>query len=193
MSKKNWEPGVATIVDSRMANSWLRTTSLGSGGHVPFRFIADVQPDSGAPAFRVQFTERIDIRVEAPEQGERVRVLFQPGNQTVKFDQSSPRFDPHVARDRRDALASAAPGSAEPGGEVPRTPSDSIAERKRILADYKAEPPREATPQSDLGISSRPAADPLERRLKELARLHEGGVLSDAEFAAAKARVIAET
>jgi hypothetical protein len=53
-----------------------------------------------------------------------------------------------------------------------------------VAAQQPAPPPAAAAP------GAAPGEDPMITKLKELAQLHQAGILSDEEFAAAKARLL---
>jgi hypothetical protein len=69
----------------------------------------------------------------------------------------------------------------------PRRHTDQDRYNLRVQQAYAAT--RRVAPYTPAAADPAAAADPV-ARLRELARLHESGVLSDAEFAAAKAKVI---
>jgi hypothetical protein len=72
---------------------------------------------------------------------------------------------------------------------VPRQPSQQNAYNRQLQEEFAAtrrvappQPTPDATPTA-------PARDPI-ADLKDLAQLHASGVLNDAEFAAAKAKIL---
>lgn len=73
--------------------------------------------------------------------------------------------------------------------------SGRVAHRQASRYEQQAAPqqaaPQQVQPQyAPPQAAPAPEADPDVARLQDLARLHEQGVLSDEEFAAAKARVL---
>lgn len=75
---------------------------------------------------------------------------------------------------------------------LPRAPTDNDAYRRRLQTSFEATrrvaPPRPAPDATAPSSSTDPVA-----RLKELAELHATGMLSDSEFATAKAKVLGPT
>jgi Short C-terminal domain len=69
----------------------------------------------------------------------------------------------------------------------PRTRTDQDGYNLRMQQAYSAT--RKVAPYTPPAAEPAAATDPV-ARLTELARLHESGALSDAEFAAAKAKVL---
>jgi hypothetical protein len=69
----------------------------------------------------------------------------------------------------------------------PRTRTDQDAYNLRMQQAYSAT--RRVAPYTPATSGTAAAEDPV-ARVRELARLHESGALSDAEFAAAKAKVL---
>jgi hypothetical protein len=70
---------------------------------------------------------------------------------------------------------------------LPRSPQEQEA-YNRLLRDAYASTRRVPAPAPEVASTS-PRRDPLDA-LAQLGELHESGVLTDAEFAAAKARVL---
>ena len=58
-------------------------------------------------------------------------------------------------------------------------------------ADAQAQQPQYAPPPPQVAAPQAPAQDDLTSRLNELAQLHTAGVLTDEEFSAAKAKLLA--
>jgi Short C-terminal domain len=69
----------------------------------------------------------------------------------------------------------------------PRTRTDQDGYNLRMQQAYSAT--RRVAPYTPATSEAAAAEDPV-ARLRDLARLHESGALSDAEFAAAKAKVL---
>jgi hypothetical protein len=70
----------------------------------------------------------------------------------------------------------------------PRTRTDQDGYNLRMQQAYSAT--RRVAPYTPAPSGAAAAVDPV-ARLRELAQLHDAGALSDAEFAAAKAKVLA--
>jgi len=214
-----WEPGRATIVALKEIPS-VGTDGLGrklrcyeyvadiqpdSGGPV-FRTTMD-EP----------FNESSDIHGfgwHQPGVGEVMPVKCNPGRQEAKFDAAASRAQAHAQHDQVvaaqtaefDAMAASAPGTAaapssgqaflggQPvsvvnlsGGDIsgvlPEIQQALASGNLADLARVKAELRHQAQPADASG------SDPVEQ-LEKLAGLHASGALSDAEFAAAKAKLL---
>jgi hypothetical protein len=226
--------GTATIVAREQAgwSEWLPAHRS-----FAYHFVADVQPDSGAPVFRAEFTQpQEDIRM--PEVGEQARVRFHPRSEKVELDKSELRNAreqaQELATERFEAIADAPPGSSPPGSAPPSAPAPvpdgqdtladisatagrlragtadltetlaaiksaraagDLAEVDRLKAEFKrrsaASAPSSGQPVAGPAASAA-ASDPLER-LRQLGELHASGVLTDTEFAAEKAKILAGT
>jgi hypothetical protein len=70
---------------------------------------------------------------------------------------------------------------------VSRRQANRWAEQEQPQQQYYQEPPPAPAP-----VAAAPAEDPIEK-LKELGALHEQGILTDEEFAAQKAKILAQT
>lgn len=176
----------------------------GQYNHV-YDYVADVEPDSGAPAFRATFTEMFESDEEyRPVVGDRSRVRFHPKDQSVEFDRSALRDLATAAKasghDRFGAIATAGPGSPAPAASPDPPPpgsggAEEILRASILIARRKgdeAEAERLTAKLESLGGEPRAAPqDPLDR-LAKLADLHERGALTDAEFAAEKAKVLGD-
>jgi hypothetical protein len=161
-----WEPGQATIVAMK------ETAKATSGEHGTFRalyaYAADVRPDGGASAFRTEMDEPFDIPAWfTPGVGDALPVECDPRRGKAKFDmarlKSAMSAQASAAKDEEIAQFDAALRAAP----ASRTPASAT--------------PSAATP-----------GDPLDR-LQELAELHDRATLTDAEFAAAKAKILGES
>ena len=216
-----WEPGQATIIALKEVPS-IGTNALGQKYRC-YEYVADVQPDSGGPVFRTTmdepFNESSDIHGFAwhqPGVGEVMPVKCNPGRKEAKFDAKASRAKARAQHDQLvdaetaqfDAMAGSAPGTTagpSTGGALPLGQGVSVvnlsggdisgalpAIQQALasgnlgdLAQIKAGLRQQADPG---GASS----DPIER-LEKLADLHARGVLSDEEFAAAKAKLLGES
>jgi hypothetical protein len=114
---RGWEGGTATIVARK---------PLSAGPHgitTRWSYVADVRPDSGAPAFRATFDDpRLNGELISPQEGAVVRVKCKPQSKDVKLDRSDPsvserkqhKQEREQADDRFERLASADPGESAP-------------------------------------------------------------------------------
>jgi hypothetical protein len=74
---------------------------------------------------------------------------------------------------------------------VPRQPTQQAAYNRQLQQQFGAtRRVQPAAPASQSAAAPSSSGQDLTARLKELAQLHADGVLSDAEFAAAKAKVL---
>jgi hypothetical protein len=230
MFKRGWESGQARIVgrqtSEHMYRSGLNWYAPTGQYHWVYDYVADVEPDSGAPAFRAEFTELFnddEDHIRRPNVGDQARVKFDPKSREVEFDRAMLRADAKSASEAKkqsfDALARAAPSpppeptpleeiSATVGrlsaaaGDLSETmaaiqrakASGDFAELERLRLEFQARAQQNATAAHDAAAGrSAPAAvgDPLQR-LQNLADLHDRGALTDAEFTAAKAKLLGE-
>jgi hypothetical protein len=72
---------------------------------------------------------------------------------------------------------------------LPRNPTDQDAYRRQMQDSFAATRRVAAPEPSSAPAPPPPDSDPI-NRLKELGQLHASGVLTDAEFAAAKAKIV---
>ena len=76
---------------------------------------------------------------------------------------------------------------------VPRQPTQQVAYNRQLqesyVATHRVAPSSISTEAASAGSSATPRRDPV-ADLKDLAELHKSGVLSDAEFTAAKAKLL---
>ena len=130
------EPGVATIVARK--NVGMRTTG---GISATYEYIADVQPDSGGPAFRATFKAHFsgqfrNAGMHRPDVGEQARVTFDPRRHKIEFDNAALRAQGKASKHARDAsfdaLASGAPGTT-PSASIPNTDADDSIEQARKI------------------------------------------------------------
>lgn len=101
---------------------------------------------------------------------------------TIVTEDNTFSLQAHGARTYKVALSLATAGTALLESAAKGTPPSAAAAPTAQITP----PTTQAT-----GTSSTPASD-LATQLRDLAALHEGGVLSDEEFAAAKARVLGD-
>jgi hypothetical protein len=206
MFGEKWEPATATIV----AKKW-KTGDMESGSI--YEFVADVQANSGAPAFRTEMhkpalTNRVSFR--DPNDGQTVRAEANAKKQQARFDMADPNLTTKHAFDAdKDNFEAAKAGAV---GTTPASPVDALAGedprlqllRVRIktatMQGNQAEVDRltevvrkvEAGELPMPGSAPAPAADPLDRLMK-LADLHAAGALTDEEFAQQKAKILEQT
>lgn len=73
------------------------------------------------------------------------------------------------------------------GQEKAQTQADAAAYQEQQAAAQYAPPPQQYAPPA---APAAPAGDDLVAKIQELAQLHQQGILTDAEFAAAKQRLL---
>jgi hypothetical protein len=218
----HWEPGRATIVALKEIPSigtdgfgqryrsyeYVADVQADSGGAV-FR------TTMGEP-FN-ESSDRHGFRWHQPGVGEVMTVKCDPGRKKAKFDAAAARAQASEQHDQMidaqtaqfDAMAAAAPCSTvgPPSGDVfssgqgvsvvnlsggdisgalpaiqQALASGNLADLAKIKADLRQQ----------MGAAGASRPDPVES-LEKLAHLHAGGVLTDAEFAAAKAKLLSES
>jgi Short C-terminal domain len=134
------------------------------GAHAVYRLKLRVSPPDGPP-FEVEITDqwRTDHFIYEPRLGERVSVLYDPGNHS------------------KVVLG----GQSAKGGTEMSKGSAGQDDELALLAALDAEEQPAAPP------AGAPAGGPGRLdQLKQLGELHASGVLTDDEFAAEKARIL---
>lgn len=175
----DWEPAEAVIVTERPLTNWTR--QVGGSVGVPHEYVADVTA-SGQPTFRATFHEPLTHgHYDHPKAGDRVKVLFQSKSKKVKLDPQY-KIGGHDQEKERDSafneLADAAPGTS-PAGQ---------AAQSRVLR-----PPAEGDEPGVTRLAPPgPPASSAADQLAKLAELRQSGALSDSEFEAEKAKVLAQ-
>ena len=172
-----WEFGRATIVARQVHEGMYHAQGPTGPYHTTYDYVADVEPDSGAPAFRATFTELFTGDIERqPDVGDQARVKFHAKDHKTKFD--------------RSALAEEA--SAEKDAD--RREFDALAHSAPAASAAAARPAPSDPPGPAQAPAAGPADGPVDRlkRLEELAGLRDRGVLSEAEFAAEKQKILAD-
>jgi hypothetical protein len=167
------------------------TSPATTGEHGWFRalyvYVADVQPDSGTAVFRTELDEPFDIPGWfTPGVGDVLPVHCDPRHGKAKFDmgrlKAATKARASAVKDEQaaafDAARRAAPGTTVPG---------TLGDARMVVLDGLSAGAGDAGPQSPAG-----SGDSLDR-LQTLADLHDRGALTDAEFAAAKAKILADT
>lgn len=124
MLGRRWEPGKATIV----AEAELASVD----GYSAVQWVAEVQPDSGAPAFRAELKPPLKNRTfNPPGKGAVVRVKFDPKSLHAKFDTSDPSLDLGSVREQEqkdfNAALAAVPGTAAPSSSAGAQRQDGSA------------------------------------------------------------------
>lgn len=196
----DWEKGEATIVARNNAN---RSTS-GDGLTTDYEFVADVRPAKGR-VFRATIqTPVIATNFWAPDVGDQVLVLIDAKHGKVKFDKDDPRIDykaRKAARNARfDQTANAAPGTVAqpdqlraqrvlPAGMFSGDPAQTNAAVEALrAAALQAMASGNVVSFGSPGVAAG-TADPT-TRLAMLDALKQKGLMSEAEYAAARQRVI---
>ncbi len=209
----NWDRGEATIV--------ARNAKYSSDGSVAtYEFVADVSPID-APPFRATIHEpTIATDFWAPSIGDVVSVLIKSKDSKVKFDKDDERLSvkAYEARTKQafvdvqnqplgtpvgssqpwspagSATDGALPDSViaklaqlgiAPGGQMQILGRDS-AQAQAVLAAFGI------TPASAVASAASAAAPSAETRLARIATLHQQGLLTDAEYATQRERIISE-
>jgi hypothetical protein len=174
----NWEPGVATIVERA------RKTSMGA--NPMYHYAADIQPHSGGPAFRAALEQPLLASTfRPPGIGQTVKVKVDRERGIARFDRSDPALSIYTAeKERRKAQRHALEESLH---ETPGQSGSTVAQRRGDMGEV-------ARLQAKLAARTErtPGAEPVDslERLERLAALHDRGVLTDAEFAAEKAKIL---
>jgi hypothetical protein len=195
----DWQPAQAVIVIRHVK----KTSSDGS--IISYEYVADVTPADGA-TFRATVQEPgIASNFWPPSAGDQVSVLIDDKREKVKFDKDDPRLDAKATmsaqKDVFDSVRSSAPGSAI-FGQGSLSP-DSL--RSAIQSAVDAAATGQHVPvvmMGQVGVTGGPGGrggtvgsggpDGAADRLARLDALHQQGVLTDAEYATARARIIAE-
>ena len=216
MFGRGWEPSTATIVMRHEKGG-----GLGTGRPTYYEYLVDVQPLGGGPVFRTTIQQpNHHYSFKPPHEGEVIRVLINPKKNEVKFDEDDPaRSRAEADRLRKEqeeqawAAAQQTPVGSQPAGapgsleasriKIQRTALfvEAIATAKesgdtayvaQLQAAFKAG--ATALPERDDSLPPPAPAGGGDRieRLQKLAELHASGVLTDAEFAAEKARILSE-
>jgi hypothetical protein len=190
--RKRWEFGQARIV-ARQRHKW--TPGAVNKYATKYDYVADVVPDSGLAPFRATFTSTFgsDEIFMAPSIGSQTRVRFKAGGEDVQLDG---KFLVSQERARKDAERKQF-GAA--GAQVTTTTRpanvqqmrDHLQQMRDRLEDLDGENPGSVI-RFRARVSGAGGSDSVER-LERLTDLHDRGVLTDAEFAAEKAKILGET
>jgi hypothetical protein len=181
----HWESAEATIVATQVA-------VITAAGYVNrLEYAVDVHPAVGTD-FRVTLREPKFIKggFHQPQIGDVVGVLFDPKTHDAKFDTSDQRltitFKEQKERAAFEAAASAAPGTAAPG----------LPDQIQVLSGADAAPIVNAllSNESLSGVGAIQAlphdADGPAERLEKLDDLKAKGLVSEAEYAAQRQKII---
>jgi hypothetical protein len=192
MFGRDWERVKAKVVAAReMENKPVYTSHGGGTLRRRYEYVLDVEPPGGRPAFRTSVLSPMNVdKMPTLRVGQVVFVQCHPKAEKVKFDTDEPttRRNPAEIEKKEqaafDAVRDAPPGTRPPGVEsehyVQPTPEQMRANREE----------HEARMQGRRTGGTKPG-DRLQR-LEKLGDLHDRGVLNDAEFAAEKAKILAE-
>ncbi len=161
-------------------------------GYDTYVYVLDVTPDSGEAPFRVEahITLRDTPEFTAPGIGDSARVTFNDKHEHVEFDVDALERATAAAHDQRDAEF-AALAAAPPGTGVPASAAAPLDPELQALMDAEERDAAAAQPGGP-GAGPAPAAPDPVAGLEELADLHARGVLTDAEFAAEKSRILSD-
>lgn len=184
MVGRHWESAEATIVATQVA------VITAAGYKNRLEYAVDVHPANG-PVFRATLREPKFIKggFSQPAIGAVVGVLFNPKSNDAKFDTSDPRLwiTTREEAERRafEAAASASPGTAA-----------GVPVQMQVLSGSDAAPIVNAllSNESLSGVESldalrRGGGDPAER-LEKLDDLKAKGLISDAEYATQRQKII---
>ena len=193
-----WDKAEATIVD--------RTAKFtGDGSVATYTYVADVRLPSGE-TFRATVHEpTIATDFWAPSIRDVVSVLVRPKDRKVKFDKDDERLSVKAYEaGRKPAFEAAAqqPPVTQPATAVPTTAAELPEEIAAKLAQLgfpsgtpmnvvSADSPAGQAALSALTHTAAPVQTP-EARLVQLQSLHDRGLLSDAEYAEQRHRILDE-
>jgi hypothetical protein len=209
MFGRGWEPGSATIV--AMKETSPATTGDGGWYRALYAYVADVQPDSGGAMFRTEMDEPFEIPSWfAPGVGEVLPVQCEPRHGKAKFDmarlKAAAKARASAAKDEQiaefEAARRAAPGTIVPGtlgnpgmvvlGGTTGDRGDVSATIAAALQQVNASPELAQLKRQKSAAQQTDGGDSVDR-LQRLSDLHDRGALTDAEFAAAKAKILGES
>jgi hypothetical protein len=186
MVGRHWESAEATIVATKVA-------VITAAGYVNrLEYAVDVHPANG-PVFRATLREPKFIKggFHQPAVGAVVGVLFDPKSQEAKFDTSDPRIkittQEEAARAAYEAATSAPPGTTVPGvpGQVQvLSGSDAAPIVNALLSN-----PSLSGVEGLQALHPDTGGSPAER-LEKLEDLKAKGLISDAEYAAQRQKII---
>jgi len=203
--RKRWEFGQARIV-ARQRHKWTPGVHAVNKYATKYDYVVDVVPDSGVAPFRATFTSTFgsDEIFLAPNIGTQTRVRFKEGGEDVQLDGkfllSQERARKDAEREQFEVAAKAQSARAPTAPVVRMTTTTNPAEVQHIRDNLqqmreKLERRAAANPGSviRLGVGAAGGGSDPRDRLQRLADLHDRGVLTDAEFAAEKAKILGES
>jgi hypothetical protein len=203
---KGWEYGRARVVAKQQNPDWLPGVHAFNKWSSKWDYVVDVVPDGGGAQFHASFTATFapEDFPSIPAVGAEMPVRFRPGGRDVQIDGKAFLAEVEAAEDAKhqqfEATAAASPGTPpsqtpSPGEPTVRvTTSTDPAEIQRMrerLERLAAENPGSVVKFS-VGGPAGGMPDRLDR-LQQLADLHDRGALTDAEFAAEKAKLLADS
>jgi hypothetical protein len=195
----DWDKAEATIVDRD-------AKFTGDGAVATSTYVADVRL-VGGEMFRATVHEpTIATDFWAPDIGDEVSVLVRAKDRKVKFDKDDERLSVkayHARKKRAFEAAQQQPPGTPPAAWAPGDLPDAVADKLARLGIvpgagaqvFTADP---AQAQAALaafthaGAPAAAAAPTAEARLEQLAEFKERGLLTDDEYAAQRARIIAD-
>jgi len=197
----DWQKATARIV-ARNGN-W-----SGDGMVVDYTYVADVRLPSGETFRATVGDPTIATDFWAPSVGEEVSVLVKSNDRKVKFDKDDPRLsvkEHHAAQRQAFEAAQASPPGTPPAplAGLSDLPAGVAAQLAALGASGETSvhvvsgdsPEGQAALRAALahlgGAAAEPAATP-EARLAKLDALRAGGLLTDAEYAEQRHRILDE-
>ncbi|HQZ36096.1 MAG TPA: SHOCT domain-containing protein [Ilumatobacteraceae bacterium] len=170
---------VATVTE--IASRGVSVTSSGNiaGAEVGLKTTLQIQPPGGMPSFELKCTLRYS-QFHTPSVGDRISVLYDPDDLDHIMLDPNPAPPSSTVTTRTVDLGTFVNGvKVEPGTLV------GGIDIGALIAQATAAGNAQVIDLSGAGVS----ADPLDR-LAKAAALHQQGVLTDAEFAEQKARIL---
>jgi hypothetical protein len=161
MFHRGWQPGTATVVDSKVDMD----AKMHVSGTWEMVFILDVTPDDGSASFRAEVHERIPVTDPDLMPGDRVAVTYDPKSHKARIDLGWLKQQAQANKNSSDAAWEAKAAAAPDAPPAASSAGGSGAyEGDKELAQVEA--------------------------LEKLADLHTRGALTDQEFEAEKARIL---
>ena len=214
MLGRGWESGEATIVETRSVPRHVQDAGGLYYDAKRLVFVLDVHPTGLAPGFRADTEALMPEGLEHLQEGDIVPVKFDTKSQEVRFDRAGRIFLSHKPlatlghegnEQTHEPDRTPAPGATSAGtpdvvmqsgnvGDPVRaelrvsTDPAKIEQMKERLRQIAAQSPGSMTSFSVRGPTAG-GPDDVEQ-LAKLAELHDRGVLTDAEFAAQKAKIL---
>jgi hypothetical protein len=182
MVGRKWESAEGTVVATEVA------VQTQAGYEDRLRYVVDVRPASGDP-FRTTLEEPKFIRggFAQPGVGAVIGVLFDPKSNKAKFDTSDPRINLTRGGDAAQAAFDAA-ASASPGTAPPATGLGGFA-GVQVLDGAEASQVADALRAAGVAVPGQAEDDPA-ARLAQLDDLKAKGLVSEAEYAEQRQKII---